>query len=209
MPKIDITQRLEKSLNAAFATNDLHRICRAIDAAVLDSPSIIGVAQDAGIDRTTFYRAFRCEKGPALNTMINVLRALGFHLIVQTNRQRAINPENRRPRDGRALYKRGADAKTTARLLTVAFKGRELRLIVEALAETLYAQENIAEVARKTIRPRETLYRSFTAPRIPRFSTVLSFLDALELQFAVKMRPSGDKSIRPGLRSRFRSQRMN
>lgn len=204
MPKMDITQRLEKSLNAAFATNDLHRICGAIDAAVLKSPSIIKVAQDAGIDRTTLYRAFRCEKGPALNTMINVLRVLGFHLTVQANRQRAINPATRRPRDVRALYKRDADAKATARLLTVAFKGRELHLIVKALAETLYAQENIAQVARKTIRSRGSLYRAFTAPRIPRFSTVLSFLDALELQLAVKMQPPGDKSIRPGLCSGFR-----
>ncbi|MFH1344617.1 MAG: hypothetical protein ABIL01_25960 [Pseudomonadota bacterium] len=199
---------MEKSLNAAFATNDLHRICGAIDAAVLEFPSIIKVAQDARINWTTLYRAFRCGKGPGLITMIKVSRVLGFHLIVQTKRQRAINPTTRRPRDVRALYKRSADAKATARLLTVAFKGRELDLVVKALAETLYAQENIAQVARKTIRARETLYRSFTAPRIPRFSTVLSFLDALELQLAVKM-PPGDKSIRPGHCSGFRPQRMN
>jgi DNA-binding phage protein len=92
--------------------------------------------------------------------MINVLRVLGFHLTVQAHRQRAISPATRRPRDVRALYKRDADAKATARLLTVAFKGRELQPIVKALAETLYAKENIAQVARKTIRSRESLYRA-------------------------------------------------
>jgi probable addiction module antidote protein len=197
MPELGINQRLEKSIKAAFATNDLHRICRAIDVAVLKSPSIIKVARDAGVNRTTLYRAFRCERGPALNTMINVLRVLGFQLVVQTNCQRAINPTTRKPRGVRALYEHSAEAKVTARLLTVAFRSCELDLVVKALAETLHAQENIARVARKTIRARETLYRAFVASRIPRFSTVLSFLDALELQLAVKRLLPGDKRRKP------------
>ncbi len=197
MPKTGLTQRLEKSLNAAFATNDLQRICGAIDAAVLTSPSIIKVAQDAGVDRTTLYRAFRCERGPALNTMINVLRVLGFQLVVQVNRQRAINTATRQPASVRAHYARRADAKATAQLLTVAFGSRELDLIVKALAETLHAQENISRVAKKTIRSRESLYRAFAAPRIPRFSTVLSFLNALELQFAVRILLPGDQQTSP------------
>lgn len=184
MLKMGITQQLEKSLNAAFATSDLHRICRAIDAAVLKSGSIIKVAQDAGVNRTTLYRAFRCEKGPALNTMTNVLRVLGFRLVVQANLQRAIGQATRKPGGVRALYARLAGA--NARLLTVAFRSCDLDLVVKALAETLHTQENIAEVARKTIRARESLYRSFTAPRVPRFNTVLSLLNALGLQFAVR-----------------------
>ena len=42
---------LDRSLIAAFATNDLQRICRAVDAGILQSTSIIAVAQAAQIDR--------------------------------------------------------------------------------------------------------------------------------------------------------------
>jgi DNA-binding phage protein len=187
MPKVGRTQRLKKLLNGAFATNNLHRICGAIDAAVLKSPTIIKVARDAGVNRTTLYRAFRCQKGPTLSTMINVLRVLGFQLVVQANRQRAIKPATRRPTGVRPIYERSPNTKATARLLTVAFGSCDLDLVLKALAETLHAQENIARLARKTIRARESLYRAFAVRRIPRFSTVLSFLDALELQLAVKM----------------------
>src|SRR6266481_1099696 len=86
MSKVGRTLQLKKSLNVAFAANDLHRVCGAIDAAVLKSPTIIKVAQDAGVNRTTLYRAFRCQRGPALSTMIKVLRVLGFQLVVQANR---------------------------------------------------------------------------------------------------------------------------
>ena len=73
------TKDVEKLLNAAFETNDLQRICRAVDAAVLQSGSIIEIARAAELDRVTLYRAFRLEKGPALNNMIKVLRVLGFN----------------------------------------------------------------------------------------------------------------------------------
>ena len=118
--------------------------------------------------------------------MIKVLRVLGFQLVVQANRQRGRRPTRLRP-----IYERSSDTKATARLLTVAFGSCDLNLVVKALAETLHAQENIARLARKTIRARESLYRAFAVHHIPRFSTVVSFLDALELQLAVTMlRPS-------------------
>jgi probable addiction module antidote protein len=188
MSKVGRTLQLKKSLNVAFATNDLHRVCGAIDAAVLKSPTIIKVAQDAGVNRTTLYRAFRCQRGPTLSTMIKVLRVLGFQLVVQANRQRGRRPTRLRP-----IYERSSDKKATARLLTVAFGSCDLNLVVKALAETLHAQENIARLARKTIRARESLYRAFAVHHIPRFSTVVSFLDALELQLAVTMLLPGNK----------------
>jgi probable addiction module antidote protein len=151
MSKVGRTLQLKKSLNVAFATNDLHRVCGAIDAAVLKSPTIIKVAQDAGVNRTTLYRAFRCQRGPTLSTMIKVLRVLGFQLVVQANRQRGRRPTRLRP-----IYERNSDKKATARLLTVAFGSCDLNLVVKALAETLHAQENIARLARKTIRARES-----------------------------------------------------
>jgi DNA-binding phage protein len=58
---------VERLLNAAFETNDLKRICRAVDAAVPQSGSIIEVARAAELDRVTLYRAFRLERGPALD----------------------------------------------------------------------------------------------------------------------------------------------
>lgn len=186
-----VSNDLEKLLNAAFATNDLHRICRAIDAGVLKSLSIIEIAQAAEVDRTTLYRAFRCEKGPALDTMIKVLRVLGFQLVVEVEYQRAINTANRSSKRGgrRVKNELGPDAKATARIFTAAFRSREIGPLLKAFAQTLRAQENVAEFARKTIRARETLYRVFTGPRTPRFSTVLSFLDALGLRFAVRRLP--------------------
>jgi probable addiction module antidote protein len=114
--------------------------------------------------------------------MIKVLRVLGFQLVVQANRQRGRRPTRLRP-----IYERSSDTKATARLLTVAFGSCDLNLVVKALAETLHSQENIARLARKTIRARESLYRAFAVHHIPRFSTVMSFLDALELQLAVTM----------------------
>jgi DNA-binding phage protein len=53
---------VERPLNAAFETNDLRRICRAVDAAVLRSGSIIEIARAAELDRVTLYRAFRLER---------------------------------------------------------------------------------------------------------------------------------------------------
>ena len=57
-------------------------ICEAIYSAVIVVRET-KIAQDAGLDRTTLYRAFRHKSGPALNTMVEVLRMLGFCLIVK------------------------------------------------------------------------------------------------------------------------------
>src|SRR5258708_16617939 len=84
-----LSNDLEKSLNAAFATNDLQRICRAGDAGISESTSIIAVARAAQIDRTTLYRAFRLKNGLALDTMINVARRLEFRLMVTTTTKAA------------------------------------------------------------------------------------------------------------------------
>lgn len=165
----------EDGLKAAFATNDLRHICRAVDAVVL-SGGIAKIAQNAEVDRTTIYRAFRRENGPALDTMVRVLHVLGLRLIVE------IKPtlSSERPQ---------LDMKTTARSLTAAFKSGDLDLAVEALAGTLRSQENVSELARTTILSRENLYRAFSFPRIPRFRTVLNFLNAIGLQFAIERQP--------------------
>jgi DNA-binding phage protein len=170
---------VEVSLGVAFATNDLRRICRAVDVAVVRC-GISDVARDAELDRTTLYRAFRLKKGPGLDTMITVLRVLGFRLIVETRVQSGFQSAYR------SRHAPHLNARATARLLTAAFRTGDLDLVNEAFAKTLSSQENVSELARKTIRSREALYRAFAFRHIARFSTVLSFLNALELRFGVK-----------------------
>lgn len=166
----------ENALNAALATNDLRSICRAVDAAVVRS-GIVKVAQIAKVDRTTIYRAFRRESGPALDTMVKVLCVLELRLIVK------IKPDP---------YSRASrlTSKTTARSLTVAFRSGDLNLAIQTLAEAVRSHDNVSELAREMILSRENLYRSFAFPRIPRFRTVLILLNALGLQLGIERLPS-------------------
>jgi probable addiction module antidote protein len=179
-----IPGKAEKSLRAAFTTNDLRRICSVVDVAV-HRYGISDFARDTGVDRTTLYRAFRLEKGPQLDTMVRVLRVLRFRLTVEIRDQSDFQATNRLSRHALQL-----DAKASARVLNAAFKSCDLDLVIEAFAETLKSQKNVSEFARKTTRSREALYRSFALPRVPRFSTVLSFLNALGLQFGIERLPS-------------------
>jgi DNA-binding phage protein len=175
-----------ESLNAAFATNNLQCICRAVDAAVLQSGSIIEIARAAELDRATLYRAFRLERGPALDTMIKVLRVLGFELVVEVQSEVA-NSQSKEASPGGGSSKPQAVA--IARRFTAAFKTGEMKLLLNVFKETLYSQDNVAQLASKTIRTREALYRVFDRNPMPRFSTLLSFLNALELRFAVRRLP--------------------
>jgi DNA-binding phage protein len=177
---------VETLLNTAFETNDLKRICRAIDAAVLQSGSIIEVARAAKVDRVTLYRAFRLANGPALDNMIKVLRVLGFELVVEAGTGVANNDASGAPTGVESTARK--QAATTARRFTAALKSGDRELLVKVFKETLRAQENVAEFAGKTIRTRETLYRAFNQ-FTPKFSTLLSFLNALNLRFGVRRLP--------------------
>ena len=175
---------LEASLNAAFATNDLRVICRALDACILSCSSVTEFSQAAEVDRTTLYRAFRLENGPALDTMIKVLQALGFELIVQVRGEVAKLRSESERLDESPQSKRAT--KAAARRFNIAFTSRKVDLLLAAFAESLRLQANVSHFASKTNVSREALYRIFTGPRTPRFSTVLSFLNALGLRFAVR-----------------------
>jgi DNA-binding phage protein len=176
------SRELEKMLNAAFETNNLQSICQAIDCATLQSGGVTEIARRAQIDRVTLYRGLRLEKGFALGNMIKVLRVLGFELIVQPVCGPLI--ENKENVDS----KKGGGTRTgaaTARRFTAAFKAEDMNALMNVFRETLLAQENVTQFAGKTNRTREALYRVFTHNPMPRFSTLLSFLNALELHFAV------------------------
>jgi len=180
---------VERLLNSAFETSDMKNICRAVDAAVLQSGGVIEIARTAKIDRVTLYRAFRLERGPTLDNMIKVLRVLGFHLIVELRCELASGHEEL-PKVGRSGGRKRAAA--SARRFTAAFKSGEMNQLAEVFKQTLREQENVAEFAGKTIRTREALYRVFTQNPMPRFRTLLSFLNALELRFAVRRLPRSE-----------------
>jgi DNA-binding phage protein len=179
-----LKKEVERLLNSAFETNDLQNICRAVDTAVLRSGSIVEIARAAQIDRVTLYRAFRLQRGPALDNMIKVLRVLGFRLIVEVGYCELTNSHEGVPAAERSVARKRAPA--TARRFTAAFKTSEMDELVKVFKETLRAQENVTEFAVKTIRTREALYRVFAQNPMPRFSTLLSCLNALELRFGVR-----------------------
>ena len=180
---------VERLLNSAFETSDMQNICRAVDAAVLQSGGVIEIARAAKIDRVTLYRAFRLERGPTLDNMIKVLRVLGFRLIVELRCELASGHEEL-PKVGWSAGRKRAAA--SARRFTAAFKSGKMDELAEVFKQTLREQENVAEFAGKTIRTREALYRVFTQNPMPRFRTLLSFLNALELRFAVRRLPRSE-----------------
>lgn len=181
MPLAD--SKLEKSINAALAANDLRALCRAIDRGILEFSSIIEFAHAARVDRVTLYRAFRLEKGSALDTMIRVLRVLGLQLAVEVRGEELNSSTRTRDNLGRP---KNSSARVNARRFTVAFERGEMLLLLDVFTESLRAQENVSDFANKTIRSREALYRVFTGPGTPRFSTIMSFLNALGLRLVVR-----------------------
>jgi DNA-binding phage protein len=177
---------MEISLNAALKTADAHQICAAIDAAIHAQNNIAQLARKADLDRGTLYRAFRAE-GPTLDVVISALSALGFQFVVQFDRQRPETPPNRYAKwKSRSHPELGSNSKLAAEYLTRAFETSEISQIVEAFADTLRAQENVTQLSGKTIRARPSFYRAFTAPHVPKFSTVVIFLDALGLRLAIR-----------------------
>ncbi len=170
---------LHVALDAAFRTGDQRLICCAVDVAI-HRYGISDAARDAKIDRTSLHRAFRNMNGPALSTMLRVLRTLGFHLVTTAETNWGDQPFG-------GLSRR-KETRVAARALTEAFQSCRLDAATAALSLELRRQANVSELARKTIRSRAALYKAFSAPRDPRFFTVLSFVSALNLCFGVARR---------------------
>ena len=136
----------------------MQNICRAVDAAVLQSGGVIEIARAAKIDRVTLYRAFRLERGPTLDNMIKVLRVLGFRLIVELRCKLASSHEELPKVGWSAGRKRAA---VSARRFTAAFKsGRN---------------DELAEVFKQTFASKKTL-RSLWAKRLGRARRFIAFL---------------------------------
>jgi probable addiction module antidote protein len=179
---------LEISLNAALRTADILPICAVIYTALRKSSDVSSLAKDAGVGRTALYRSFRSKrKGPGLDLTIKILSALGIRFVVEFVRQPKINSRRSGPpRKSDVHLELGSNSRMAAQYLTRAFDTFEIAAIVAAFSDVLRAQGNVVELAGKTVRDRSSLYRAFTPPRIPKLSTVVSFLDALGLRLAVK-----------------------
>jgi DNA-binding phage protein len=158
-------REIQNSLNAAFKTGDRATICSAICAIILATDNVSAFALKAGVDRTTLYRAFK--RNPGLDLVLKVLSAADFKLAVDHVKLRT-------------------KPSSISEHFSSAFDTGEITAITKAFSETLHAQENVVMFAEKANLHRVTLYRAFTAPRVPRLGTVLSFLNALGLRLAAK-----------------------
>jgi DNA-binding phage protein len=158
-------RRTQNSLNAAFKTGDRATICSAINAMILETDNVSAFALKAGADRSMLYRTFK--NNPRFDLVLRVLSAADFRLVVVDQ------------------PKIGTKPSLISKRLNGAFDTEEITQIVSAFSETLRAQRNVAMFAEKSNMNRVGLYKSFSAPRVPRLTTVLSFLNALGLRLAV------------------------
>jgi len=177
----------ELALNAALKTADIKTVCAALEELLRSSPNVSKLAHEAGINRAILYRTFRGKKGPRLAAVVSVLRAAGFRLIVKIERRPKKSKPNRFGQGSKTtahLELRG-NSKATADFLTLALETFDLGEIVKALESVLRAQENVVAFAVTASLDRQSLYRSFRQSRVPQFSMVLHFLNALGLRLAV------------------------
>jgi probable addiction module antidote protein len=174
-------------LNAALKTADPKAVCAVLDELVRRAPNVSKLAHEASIDRSILYRTFRGRKGPRLLVVINVLRAAGFRLIVKVERQAKTVKPNRfgQGTKSTAHLELRSDSRARAEFLTLAFEKSDIEAIVEALEALLRAQENVVDFAKTASLQRPSLYRAFAKSRVPQFSTVIHFLNALGLRLAV------------------------
>jgi probable addiction module antidote protein len=162
-------------LNEALASNDLQRICQAVDAIVIYC-GVTELAKAAALDRTTLYRSFRMRNGPSLDTASKVFRALGLQLVVTLKSGNA-----------KSVWCSSVDARKYRHEIALRFTrgliNGDTAALVEAYQDALTNQENTAKLATQMGRRREHLYRIFSRHPNPRFGTILSFLNALGLRF--------------------------
>ena len=72
-------------INEAFGTSDISTICSSI-LDVVQMHNITHIAEKAGLQRSSIYRAFGGEQTPNFSTVLNVLTAMGLQLKVVRRR---------------------------------------------------------------------------------------------------------------------------
>jgi len=128
--------------------------------------------------------------------MIRVLGVLGFRLAVTARGQVYGTPVADASTPRRDVLEKAYSGAEVARKLTEALNSSEVRPVIRVFAEVLRKQDNIARLSKETIRCRETFYRAFVHPHVPRFSTALTLLDALGFSFSIRRVPPYKLSTR-------------
>jgi probable addiction module antidote protein len=81
-----------RHINEAFKTSNINAICRAIGD-VIRLHNISQLAEKAGLERPSLYRAFGGDKFPNFSTVLAVLDAMNLQLKV--TRRRAVRKSRR------------------------------------------------------------------------------------------------------------------
>ena len=76
-------ERLTAALNAALEAGDLDRIMGTLGE-MTRAHRMKRVAQETGLGRESLYKSMRAGASPEFNTMLRVLRSLGFRLQVHS-----------------------------------------------------------------------------------------------------------------------------
>jgi probable addiction module antidote protein len=84
-------QEIADYINQAFETSDIVAICKAIGA-VTHLHDISDIAEKSRIARVSVYRAFAGERHPNFKTVLNVLDAMGFRLLVRVRQLSVAHP---------------------------------------------------------------------------------------------------------------------
>lgn len=74
---------LNASLEAYMEDNDINSLLLALEYLTRANYSIKGLAKQAGISRQHLYRIFDNESTPNFNTIITIIKSLGFTLEVK------------------------------------------------------------------------------------------------------------------------------
>ena len=75
------SEEMTAALNAALEAGDLHRIM-GIMGEMARAHRMRRVAQETGLGEKSLYKSMRAGASPEFNTVLRVLRALGFRLQV-------------------------------------------------------------------------------------------------------------------------------
>lgn len=78
----DIKEWLAVSLEEYSEDNDFNAFFRSLEYAIKAKDSISGISKKTGISRSNLYKIFQGEVQPQMNTVIKILKELGYKLKV-------------------------------------------------------------------------------------------------------------------------------
>ena len=76
----DIKEWLDVSLEEFIEDGDISAFVRSLEYAVKAKDSISGISKKTGISRSNLYAIFKGEVNPQLNTIVKILKELGYTL---------------------------------------------------------------------------------------------------------------------------------